>query len=280
MNQIFTYDLTFSKDKVDRDKIKTFFKQVAKKWCFQEEKGEKTGYMHYQCRVSLKVKQRLSTFQKDVKEFFGWENVCPKTVSITNNESKSNDWYAMKSETRVAGPWKDTDEELYIPRQVREIENLRPWQQSVVDTLGQWDPRTINVVIDRVGNNGKSVLVSWVRCFKLGRILPALNDAKDLMRATYDMPTSGAYLIDLPRALDKRRMNEMYSAIEQIKSGYCYDDRYNFREKVFDCPQIWIFTNAEPDQHLLSADRWKLWSIKDEGLVQYTPVDEESDDDF
>jgi hypothetical protein len=58
-------------------------------------------------------------------------------------------------------------------------------------------------------------------------------------------------------------MFQFYSAVETIKDGYAYDDRYSFKEKVFDCPNIWIFCNVLPDLNLLSMDRWKIWDIDD-----------------
>ena len=275
------FDLTLSKEKCEFNTIKKFFNEVAKKWCFQEETGSETGYVHYQCRISLKLKVRLSVFVQKVKDTFGYANVHPKGISVTSEANKTNLFYVLKEDTRTDGPWRDDDEVLYIPRQIREIKELYPWQKTIIDDLPVWNTRTINVIIDKTGNNGKSTLSSWVRCYRLGRILPALNDAKDLMRATYDMPTSKAYLIDLPRALNKGKMDEMYSAIEQIKSGYCYDDRYNFREKIFDCPNIWIFTNTEPDRNLISWDRWKLWEIKLKCLVPYIPEENgETPEDF
>jgi len=266
------YDITLSCEKIELKQVKDFLKEYCKKWCFQQEKGEKTGYLHWQIRGSLKNKVRMNVMMRYIKDAFGYENVSPDGLSRTSNENKDNDFYCLKEATRVDGPWKDTDEEIFIPLQIEEIEMLRPWQQKVVASLDVWDTRTINIIYDPIGNNGKSILCSWIRVFKLGRILPALNDAKDLMRACYDMPTARAYVIDLPRALDKRRMNEMFSAIEQIKSGYCYDDRYSFKEKIFNCPNIWLCTNVIPDLHLLSSDRWKFWKIEDDVLVRFTPA--------
>ena len=76
-----------------------------------------------------------------------------------------------------------------------------------------------------------------------------------------DMPTSSLYLIDMPRSMSKSGLLGLYSAIEEVKNGYAFDDRYKFTEKIFDCPNIWIFTNTLPDRNLLSYDRWKLWEI-------------------
>lgn len=67
--------------------------------------------------------------------------------------------------------------------------------------------------------------------------------------------------MDMPRAMKKDKLGGMYSAIETIKDGYAWDDRYQFKEKAFDSPNIWIFTNTAPDMDLLSRDRWKIWGV-------------------
>jgi hypothetical protein len=100
-----------------------------------------------------------------------------------------------------------------------------------------------------------------MRAHKLGRALPPVNDYKDLLRMVCDLPTSKLYLFDMPRAMNKDKMYQFYSAVETIKDGYAYDDRYTFKEKVFDCPNIWIFCNVLPDLAMLSRDRWRIWDI-------------------
>lgn len=117
------------------------------------------------------------------------------------------------------------------------------------------------------GNIGKSTLVGWIRAYKLGRALPPVNDYKDMLRIVCDLPVSKAYIIDMPRALKKDKLWGFYSAIETIKDGYAYDDRYHFKEKIFDCPNIWIFSNIKPDFKLLSKDRWKIYNVENGNLV-------------
>ena len=125
----------------------------------------------------------------------------------------------MKDDTRIDGPWKDDDEEIYIPRQIREIEKLYPWQQHIVDNYDIWDTRSINIVIDKRGNNGKSILVSYMRAHKLAFAIPYCNDFRDILRMVMDVPTKRCYLIDMPRAIKKEKLFQMYSAIETIKNG-------------------------------------------------------------
>lgn len=179
-------------------------------------------------------------------------------------------FYQIKLDTRIEGPWKDDDVVIYIPRQVRQINVLRPFQQTIIDNLSDWDTRRINVVYDTTGCIGKSTLVGYCRAHQLARCLPTVTDCKDMMRMVCDMPTATSYIIDMPRSMNKERLGGFYSAIEMLKDGYAYDDRYSFKEKVFDSPNIWIFTNDLPNTGYASRDRWKVWCIsEDYKLLEY-----------
>lgn len=262
MNAVYVFDFTIAhEDGTTPDTIKTWCKDIAKKWGFQLERGEDSGYQHYQGRLKLHTKLRLKQFAKQLPG--------KGHLSITSDGNKSGPAfysYVTKDATRVSGPWTDKDEELYIPRQIREIESLRQWQQSIVDGLGKWEPRFINVLVDRRGNIGKSVLVGYCRAHGLARKLSYCNDFKDIMRMVCDMPTATAYFIDMPRAVNKDRLFQLYAAIEEIKNGFAWDDRYHYREKNFDSPVIWVFTNTPPDLNLCSRDRWKIWTVENETL--------------
>lgn len=261
------YDFTSFEE--DSSKIIAWCRKYCKKWVFQREFCPKTGNLHFQGRISLGQKCRETNIKKDGLKFH---------FSITSEENKNNDFYVTDEDKRAdgeSGPWSDKDEVVYIPRQIREINSLKNWQQDIVDRSSVWDTRTINILIDENGGIGKSTLVSYLRAYKIGRKIPAVNDYKDLMRMVCDMPTSSMYLIDMPRGMSKKGLVGFFSAIEEVKNGYAWDDRYKFTEKIFDCPNIWIFSNKLPDKDLLSADRWKLWEVDLEGnLSPFAPPDD------
>ncbi len=237
------------------------YPKVIKHYVFQLEKGD-SGYLHFQGRISLVKKRTAIEAGKNIKTYKGLSNIyCTPTC---NNEIKFNAmeaFYCIKDDTRVEGPWKDSDEVIYIPRQVREITSLFPWQTDVINTVGKWDTRSINVIVDKTGCTGKSTLVQYMRAYKLARKIPFSNDYKDILRMVCDMPSSQAYIFDMPRAINKEKLYQFYSAIEEIKGGYAFDDRYTFKEKIFDCPTVWVFSNEYPDKKLLSIDRWKCFQI-------------------
>ncbi len=251
------WDFRFNGEDIPHETIITRLKGIAKRFVFQKEEGD-SGYIHYQGRMSL-IKKRL---KHQLLKLFKQDEAPNYLEPTTNPEyTKGDAFYQTKVDTRVEGPWTDQDEQVYIPRQVREMGALRPFQQRIIDDVNVWDKRTINIIFCKKGNVGKSSLVSYMRAHKVARALPPVNDYKDLLRMVCDLPESRMYLFDMPRSMNKDRMYQFYSAVETIKDGYAYDDRYSFKEKCFDCPNIWIFTNILPELSMLSIDRWKIWEI-------------------
>lgn len=257
--QCCVWDIRVSEDKITQSDLAKLFKHIAKKWCFQLEKGEQTEYLHYQCRVSLKTVARASELKKRL-------NNLECYITPTSNENRDNNFYVSKDETRVSGPWKDDDP--YIPRQVREITHLRYWQQQIIESAKVWDTRTINIVYDPIGNHGKTTIKTYIGAHKIGRALPFMNDYRDLLRIVMDTPKVPLYIIDIPRALKKDQLFQFFSGVETIKDGYAYDDRYHFKEEYFDCPTVWVFMNTIPDTDYLSKDRWCFWQFTDKGNLE------------
>lgn len=269
-NPVCCYDFTLRSSDAKHDDIIGWLTKETKKWCFQKEKGE-SGYEHFQGRFSLKVKTRLDTLKKSIP----WQSIH---LSPTSKDNSKNMFYVMKADTRIEGPWSsETHEEPpYIPRQVREIQNWRPWQQAICMLAKVWDTRGIHCIVDGPGNKGKSVLVSALGAARQACNIPFCNDYKDILRMVMDRPKRGIYLIDMPKAINKEKLFQLFSAIETVKSGYAYDDRYSFKEEYFDSPNIFVFTNKLPDTSMLSADRWRIWGITSHkfNLVPYEQLEQ------
>lgn len=266
-NAVYVYD--FTKYQGSTLEIKTILIKYCKKWDFQLEECPTTKKEHYQGRFHLMVKKREGEVIKLLGGTLGH-------ITTTNTKAIKDSEYVMKEDTRLEGPWSSTDEIIYIPKQIREISVLRTWQEQIKSKVNVWDTRSINFVHCPLGNIGKSTLIGYLRAHRLARVLPFCNDYKDILRMVCDMPTSRCYLLDMPRAIKKDKLFQFFSAIETIKDGYAYDDRYHFKEKVFDCPNIWIFSNMMPDLSLLSKDRWLIWEVDENDVL--VPKPEETDE--
>lgn len=252
-NPIARWRFTASCKHWSKDDLVKVLKSNCKQWCFQREKGEESGYEHFQGRLSLIKKSRTLKWLEN---------------SHNSAEHEDCDIYETKEDTRIEGPFSDKNQPSYIPRQLRDIISLYPWQQSIVDDAEVWDTRSINWVLNETGNQGKSILKTYLGVNKIGRAIPLCNDYRDIMRIVMDCPKSKLYIIDIPKAFRNGLKNEFYAGIETLKDGYAYDDRYSFKEEYFDCPNIWVFSNQEPDINLLSRDRWRIWDLKDKKLIK------------
>jgi len=237
------------------------------KYCFQLEEGDDTGYEHWQVRVSLIKKSRWP------KPDFP---LLPPSAhwSITSNAGVGTKFsYVMKTDTRLQGPWTDRDEATAVPRQLRGI-TLMPWQEEVIERSQEFETRAINVLVDPVGGTGKSTLSLWMEVHKMALQLAVVVEPRDIARQVCSQPIAKCYLIDFPRFIDRRKIGPMMAAIEELKNGRCYDDRYSFKKKIFDSPSIWVFCNEAPNSNYLTNDRWVYWEILEGGILHRTGTPE------
>lgn len=262
-NPVCVWDLTVGDGYTNVEDLLKLMKTHCKKYCFQREQGEETGFNHFQGRISLKIKQRLS----GVKNLFG---IKEAHWTITSNANRGNMFYANKEETRIEGPWSDESKDIYIPYQYQGIlDNLRPFQQHIFDRKDDRDPRKINIVVDERGNRGKSSLAAIMEIMGYAIDMPPCNDGEKLIQSLLDMcyektRDPKVIFIDLPRSMNQDKLFGMYTAIEQIKKGKLYDFRYNYKSWWIDAPQIWVFCNIEPHKGYMSRDRWNMFTINDE----------------
>lgn len=242
-----------------------------------ESEDEDGGYLHYQGKISLMKRKRKCELISLLKT----NNFIMQKAhfSPSSNNALGSIFYVMKLDTRVNGPWSDTDEKpIPVPVQLRNIESLYPWQQEVIDrSLHCWNPRTINVLYDPTGNKGKTILTLWC---KVNRILDCklvpciLQSFMDLNQAVMSQPVGGMYFVDMPRSLPKNKLSEFMAFVETLKNGYVFDTRYKFTERIFNSPVVWLFSNMIIDKALLSGDRWVYWTIDDDKeLVLYPSME-------
>jgi hypothetical protein len=193
-----------------------------------KRKDEETGKLHYQGRLSLKCKKREVELINELKKH--WQKFH---ISVTLKANRDNDFYVSKEEARVEGPFTDKDKETeYIPEDVREMsQQLRPWQQKIVDMSLIKDNRAIDIICDPNGNIGKTALCKYMDLLLGTLVLPFVNDFKDIVRMAYDAGPKSSYMIDIPRVICKERLFQLFPGIEVLKGGYSYDDRYSFRRR-------------------------------------------------
>lgn len=270
------WDFRVSADDLASDLVLEQLRKIAKRYTFQLEKGNTTGYLHYQGRMSLIKKHRKS----ELMEMFDIIPVPNYLEPTVDSVAKKGDmFYVMKDETRVEGPWTERDQEKFIPLQYQGmLPKLYPYQKAIYDSGLVFDTRTINMLYCPYGNIGKSTIASVSELFANGIDLPPVNDAEKIVQSACDicmakrLRSPSPIFIDMPRAMNKERLNGIYTAIEQIKKGKLYDLRHTYKDWWINSPTIWVFSNIEPEFDLLSRDRWKVWIVdENKQLQKYVP---------
>ena len=251
------YDFRWNADDLSPADIRNYLKGVAKKYCFQKEKGD-TGYIHYQGRLSLIKKRRKF---EAIKLF-----VCaPHYFEPTCNPEfiRGDAFYQMKKDTAISAPFTDRDEIKILTPQLNLFLSwgLRPYQERIINESQIFDMRKINLIWDTTGNCGKSILSEYMEYKGLSEEVPPFRLMDDIFQWVATRPIKKSYIVDMPRGMKKDRLGDFYSGIEVIKNGVAYDKRNRATKVRFARPRIFVFTNCLPNLSLMSKDRWVIWKI-------------------
>jgi hypothetical protein len=240
--------------------VRKWFDGIAKKYAFQIEKGD-SGYIHVQGRISLIKKRRKPEVIKLFKTQKSFAPMyCEPTIS---EEHKKVAFYVLKEDTRIEGPFKDTDEIKVETKQLQLFKGytLRPYQEQIIKISQSFCMRTIDLIYDTTGNCGKSILSEYMEYLGLSEEVPSFRMMDDIFQWVCSRPIKKSYIVDMPRGMKKDRLGDFYSGIEVIKNGVAYDKRYHAKKIRFDRPRVFVFTNTLPNLSLMSGDRWKIWFI-------------------
>lgn len=236
---------------------------------FQLERGKKKKRLHYQCFAHTSPKIRSGQLEEILWETFKGVRVKP----CSNNGVDALKRYCMKKdETYVDGPW--MDENHYDGWDIPKRENLFPFQMEILALCEpRPDDRTINYVYEEIGSKGKTKLQKFILWHKMGAFLsPA--DHRDLMYLVCQNRNKKNYFVNIPRSIPKGFcFSDLFSALEAIKDGIIQSTKYKC-ETVLQAPaHVWVFSNQAPWAYanMLSKDRWRYWTIKENSLCQLCP---------
>lgn len=225
--------------------VKTCFNQKCERYCIGTETGSMNEYKHLQCRVVFKREWDI----KYVIQWFPWAHWSPSHV---------RDFAYCEKEGNFIRSWEEP---------LQPFVNLKPvwWQLIALEMWNKQNQRQILVIYDERGSHGKSWLRKHLIATHQATLIPPMDTSKDIMRVAMKKPAKG-YIIDLPRAEGKVNLG-MWSAVEQIKDGYLWDDRYDFKERWIDPPKIMIFCN-DLGKKALSSDRFDIFDITDQPVLE------------
>ena len=156
------------------------------------------------------------------------------------------------------------------PRIDIQTASLRPWQDKLMKIISKPSDRTVFWICGYKGNEGKSWFQSYLKTFYgYARVtrLDLRNKTSNILYALSKRPlqTTDIFLFNDTRACGETNQN--YSVLEHIKDGCVTSSKYNSNVLNFKTPNIVIvFSNNSPHTSHLSADRWRVYTIKEDGL--------------
>lgn len=142
-----------------------------------------------------------------------------------------------------------------------------PVQQWAIDLKAELDGpisgRKVIWYIDYVGGAGKS---TFARRYKSPTNTPGLDDTGGyIINGGKHADIYYAYKGQRVVFFDWVRDNQEafpYAVVENFKNGYFLSTKYECREFRFRPPHVVVFSNWDPIQNRLSADRWDIRYIE------------------
>lgn len=134
------------------------------------------------------------------------------------------------------------------------------WQTQVVGRLSSDTPnrRTIDFIVDSVGNKGKS----WITRYAISKFPDKVQVLKvgkrDDLAYAIDCSKS-IFLFDIPR---DNMQYLSYSVLEMLKDQIVFSPKYESGTKTLaSVPYVAVFSNEEPDMSKLTEDRYNIINI-------------------
>lgn len=256
------WDATWSREIAEKIGIDTpgvvgrfLMRHGAERCVIGDEIGE-GGYRHFQIRVVFKKPTSFEQVTALGLETAHWSPTMVRDFNYVMKEGKF--WCSWES---ALEPYQDTDITI-------------GWYGKVINHIKNQGKRMITVVVDTNGNSGKTDLAKSLVAKHMGAYCPAMDESKDYMAWALAHQQAKCFIIDLPKSDSTGRNKAMWSAVEQMKNGYLWDKRNHWQEAWIETPQILIFTNEEPDQSLLSKDRWDILHLIHLGNQAYLQEEE------
>lgn len=263
-NALWRHAITIAdgKEELDSERLEQGLRHCdCTRFCFQLERGDDEGKLHWQCRVQLSVRKRTTTLARALATALdlpvGLFTVRPE------HDAAASALYCMKEDTRVAGPW--ADRPIYMGRDLTCMRDPLPWQREVIRMIkAEPDDRSIIWIYNASGNVGKSKLCKWLRWGELATRI-GLGTATQIKTSAIEKGAHRCYIVDLPRVRGSDETQAaLFSALEDIKNGWVESSMYGkSAELLMEPPHVVVFSNDMPKLSYASLDRWKVFTIDD-----------------
>ena len=116
-----------------------------------------------------------------------------------------------------------------------------------------------------IGGVGKSALCKYL-IVKHNATYIDQGKKADIINHIYntDMDKCAGIIIDVPRNTGNKIS---YSAVESLLNGMIFNSKFETGMKLFNAVPIFVFSNFPPERSMMSADRWKVYEVRDNELI-------------
>lgn len=258
-NQLTKWCFTWNNYEVDKIKtLETKFLEICKKGLFQSEIGEKEKIPHLQGAIWLKDGLSMRWTEFNLPKTIHWEKMINEKDSLKYCQKLGQDGWDGKFR------W-----QYNIPKPLKIIENLKDWQLDCETyCLSEPDGQSIRWYHEKEGGIGKSSFCKYM-AVKHNAIVIQGGKLADIMNIIFnsDMDCVNCILIDIPRC---HKNAVSYASIECILNGMITNTKYETGRKIFNPPNIVVFSNFPPNisDETLSIRRWKIINLGKEELSE------------
>ena len=151
----------------------------------------------------------------------------------------------------------------------------RGWQRDLRQYLDKPCDRKVIWVVGKEGNEGKSFFQSNIREeFGYSRVctLELSENSRNSFHIMGKICSTNTDIFLFNVARGEHLDREHYKILEYIKDGATVDGKYNCQKLYFKKPNVLIvFSNKEPNQNMLSRDRWIILKISND-LTEITDI--------
>ena len=199
--------------------------------------------------------QKLIEKGKEVYEILGKGKVSE--ASLPKNMKEALDMYVMQDETSDN---KDAE--------------LKPWQTELLEEINNPTERKIIWVVGKSCGEGKTWLQKYIRSrFGVRRVVSGISIKSATPSIYYclmkqPLSTADIFLFNIGKA---KKVGETvnYEVLEDLKDGAAFSSKYNSQQLKIKTPNVVIvFSNEKPVTSELAIDRWKLFYIENDSLVE------------
>ena len=164
---------------------------------------------------------------------------------------------------------------------------LKTWQTELLEWINNPTDRHVLWVVGKACGEGKTFFQKYVRSL-FGRrrvVAGGINikcNSASICHALTKRPlsTTDIFLFNIGKS--KKKFEDVnYELLEDLKDGDAFASKYNSQELTIKIPNVVVvFSNEYPNTKELARDRWKVFSIENDELVEQHVIENGQSDAF